>query len=207
MRTDIIKVDSKGNGADLAIDDVPKFARYLDLSEKEVLRLQLLAEETLGLVRAVTEDFKAEFWIEGTRGKKATIHLRAKTHMDSGKKRELIAASSSKRNAAAAGFMGKVREIIEDGLYKLDDAGRVPEGTDFMPIVYYEDLGTAEAGRADYVWTLRKYRENVDEKRPKDERAREAWDELEKSIVANIADDVRVAVRGDVVEMEIEKQF
>ena len=40
-----------------------------------------------------------------------------------------------------------------------------------------------------------------------DEQAREAWDELEKSIVANIADDVRVSVLGGSVEMVIEKQM
>ncbi len=34
-----------------------------------------------------------------------------------------------------------------------------------------------------------------------------AWDELEKSIVANIADEVQVGVQKDSVELVIIKQF
>ena len=83
MQTDIVKVDSKGNGADQVLEDVAKFAEYIGLTDKEVLRMQLLAEETLGLVGAITDNFKADFWMEGTRDKKCTIHLEAKTHMDS----------------------------------------------------------------------------------------------------------------------------
>ena len=39
------------------------------------------------------------------------------------------------------------------------------------------------------------------------EAARQAWDELEKSVVAHVADDVKVSIRGSVVEMTIFKKF
>ena len=41
----------------------------------------------------------------------------------------------------------------------------------------------------------------------RDSSAREAWDELEKSVVKNIADDVRVAIRGGFVELTILKKL
>jgi hypothetical protein len=37
--------------------------------------------------------------------------------------------------------------------------------------------------------------------------AAEAWDELEKSVVSNLADDVKVSINGRNVEMVILKQF
>ncbi len=39
------------------------------------------------------------------------------------------------------------------------------------------------------------------------EDAREAWDELEKSVVAKVADDVKVSILGRVVEMIILKKL
>ena len=35
----------------------------------------------------------------------------------------------------------------------------------------------------------------------------EDWDELEKSVVANLADDVRIGIAGQDVEMVISKKF
>ena len=50
------------------------------------------------------------------------------------------------------------------------------------------------------------YRENGHIRlQPENASMEHAWDELEKSIVASIADDVRVGVRGSRVELEIEK--
>ena len=40
-----------------------------------------------------------------------------------------------------------------------------------------------------------------------DAAAKEAWDELEKSVVAKVADDVNVAIRGRTVEMTIVKKL
>ena len=44
-------------------------------------------------------------------------------------------------------------------------------------------------------------------KKAEDAKAREEWDELEKSIVANIADEVSIAIRGSEVEMTVYKNF
>ena len=50
---------------------------------------------------------------------------------------------------------------------------------------------------ADPLWTLNAYREGA--KKAKGE----TWDELEKSVVSNIADDVKVSIQGRRVEMII----
>jgi len=57
------------------------------------------------------------------------------------------------------------------------------------------------------VWTLQTYRANLEEKHVDNEAADAAWDELEKSIVANLADDVVVGVKGDCIELVIIKNL
>ncbi len=58
-----------------------------------------------------------------------------------------------------------------------------------------------------YDWTLKRYMSEVSSSREQDEEAAEAWDELEKSIVANLADDVSVRIEGQSAEIAITKAF
>lgn len=51
----------------------------------------------------------------------------------------------------------------------------------------------------DYCEQLRQHREQ------NERGAQEAWDELEKSVVSHVADDVKVSILGRVVEMTIIK--
>ena len=53
----------------------------------------------------------------------------------------------------------------------------------------------------DYRDQLRQYREMNEKDHLED------WDELEKSVVAKVADDVKVSIRGNTVEMIIIKQI
>ena len=210
MQTDIITVTNGGVGAKEAIEEAVKFAVYTGLDDKSALRVRLLAEETIGMVEALTGEFVADFHIENDKKCAVRICLTIKTLMDFAKKKDLIEASSSKKNTAAKGFMGKIRQIIENGLYSIDEVGSLQNeyGT-----INYLNLGMNEVApgsaihAVDYMWSLENYRNSVgDAVTSGDEQKKEAWDELEKSIVANIADDVRVGVKGNTVEMVIEKR-
>ena len=53
------------------------------------------------------------------------------------------------------------------------------------------------------IWSLNNYREGLEQADDSDAPVKEAWDELEKSIVASIAKDVVVGVKKDRVEMTI----
>ena len=208
MQTDKIRVSSNGEGIDSALEEVSKFSAYMELDRKSALRLRLLAEEMLGMVNAITGEFEADFWLEGERQKVCRLHLMAETRMNLSKKRELIEVSSDKKNAAYKGFMGKIRELMEEGVYMADEVNKSTEDMPFM----YRTMGVCDAETAAvnsyvYQWSLAKYRTGIDDAKESDKDAIEAWDELEKSIVANIADDVRVGVKGDKVELVIEKNF
>jgi hypothetical protein len=52
----------------------------------------------------------------------------------------------------------------------------------------------------DDTWTLSRYKDAQKDNA-------EPWDELEKSIIANLADDVIVSVKGNQIEIIIEKNF
>ena len=211
MKTDKINVNSNGEGKEQALDEVIGFARNLGLDKKSSLRLRLLAEETLGMVNSITDDFNARFWLESKDYNVCLIHLTASARMNADKKNAFIKASSDKKNSAVKGVMGKIREIIENGLYNLDSvSGKVVNYGN--RIFMYGTSGKVDMENFAMdscisVWSMEKYKKSLDEAKNDDEIAEEAWDELEKSIVANLADDIKVGISGDKVELLIEKKF
>ena len=209
MQTDKIKVGSNENGRAEALKEAEKFSEYVGLSEKEALRVRLLTEETMGLVAAITGNFDADFWIE-SEDNDCKIHLLANTQMNLAKKEELVSISSSGKNEAAKGFMGKIRDIFENSFYNVEEVENLSYTYGGGPIMY-ASMGmmgpeTTNLNSLVCSWSLNKYREALGyhEENPA---VKEAWDELEKSIVASLADDVRVSVSGDNVEMVIEMKF
>ena len=73
------------------------------------------------------------------------------------------------------------------------------DGVDFMPITMH----TAEACS----WSMQKYKSSLKHEMTGDEEAKAEWDELEKSIVANIADEIKIAITGNGVEMTVFKKI
>ena len=60
----------------------------------------------------------------------------------------------------------------------------------------------------DWEWSMVEYEDALSARIRRDEAAAlEAWDELEKSIIANLADEVRISIRGREVEMVVYKSF
>ena len=86
--------------------------------------------------------------------------------------------------------MGKIRDVVENMLY--------PENAEYSSNFIAYQLETAVL--LNDQWTLARYKDSQKDNE-------EPWDELEKSIIANIADDVSVAVKGKNVEIVIIKNF
>jgi hypothetical protein len=53
-----------------------------------------------------------------------------------------------------------------------------------------------------YLWSLEQYRNDA-----KSKKESEAWDELEKSVIASVADDVIVGVKGKRADIIVTKKF
>ena len=193
MKTDVIVVSNKGDKLDAALAQVEKVAGYKNLSHKSALHLRLLAEEMLGMMNSVAGNVEGEFWIEDENDV-YQLHLQVETDMDSEKRKQLISASTSGQNEANRGIMGKIRAFFE------------PE--DNFP-VYFDSSVFPESNMYETTsWSMSLYREQLELYLRQDRKgAQEAWDELEKSVVAHVADDVKVAIRGRTVEMTIVKKM
>ncbi len=207
MTTDKIMVYSNGAGTEKAMNEAGRFAKYNDLGDEESLYLTLLAEEMLGMVKGITGNFEGDFWLE-KEGDEYRLKLRADTYMDKEKKKKLIALSPSGKNESTVGIMDMIKSVLLGGLEKYEDIENLQNEYDDGTVMYGSlgMRGVDDLDATGFEWSLLQYRSMVEKEKEK-ERSLGAWDELEKSIVANIADDVKVGVRGDTVELTIIKHF
>ncbi len=202
MQTRKITINSNGSGMPWALDMVEEFSRDMGFDERSARRTRLLAEETMSMVRAIVGEFVAEFWMESKPECSCILHLQADSPMNFEKKQELIETSSWQRNEASVGIMGRIQDFIEDSLYSMEYSQLVTMGgSEIM------SLGGVALAMDGYMWSLDKYREDMEQKSDEEAVMDAALEELEKSIVANIADDIRVYVKGNDIEMIIEKNF
>ena len=196
--SDIIQGSDAMGRADRAIED-------LELSAKDELHIKLVFEETIGMLKAMAGEYRALIWFEKYKNQMC-LRLTAKTDMDAEKKNSLLGVSSSGVNSSVHGFMDKVRDVIENGILDYNNVMKLQQeyGGGFVSYgtmgMYSSSEGLSDAGLA---WSLYEYRNSLSEEMGGDVSAKAAWDELEKSIVANIAKDVVVGVKGDRVDMTI----
>ena len=200
MKTDEITVDSRGARMETALAQAEKMAVYKGLARKEALSLRLLTEEMLGLMRALTGESEGIFWIEDEEGE-YRLHLRVRTRLNSEERAKLLAVSSSGKNESAKGLMGRLRDFFDWG----SDADIANySGPLLMPEMYEN----SSLPSLDWEWSMVRYEEALNTRMADaDEAAKEAWDELEKSVVTHVADDIRVGIRNGNVEMVILKKF
>ena len=191
MKSNIIKISKDQDNLNKILCETRKTSVYADLSNKQMLRTQLIAEELIGLLKGLSTDFDGNFWVEQENGLFTfSTEININENMDKQTKRKFINVSSDKKNAAAKGIIGKIRDIVENMLY--------PENAVYSSSFVSYQLETAVL--LDDHWTLKKYKDS-------EKNNEEPWDELEKSIIANLADDVAVSVRGKKVEIVITKNF
>ena len=175
MKSEVIRIDNQENGFKEAVEETMKLADCLKLNEEETLQLDHITEETLSLIRSVTGEIQASYWVEAE-GKAFCLHVTTKTTMDKEKRNNLISSTSSRKNEITNTFLGKLRDAIEqaiaaDGVRQYDN----PEDD----LTEYMNYHPADP----------------------------EWDEYEKSILKQLADNITIAIRGGLVEMTVSKDF
>lgn len=181
----------------------------LGLQRKDGLHMKLLFEETLGMMKEMTGAFDAIIWAEKYDGV-CLLKLIGNTKMDADKKHDILSVSSSGGNALARGFMGKIKDIIETGVLNYESVAKLEQKYNGVTVNYggvgmYCDSGLSTNPNAfsGYMWSMADYRKKLDVKADENEGAKAAWDELEKSIVASIANDVIVGVDKNRVQIQM----
>ena len=201
MKSDVIHVTNEGIGAAEALEQAEKVAQFKALPKKSALHLRLLTEEMMGMMRALTGEREADFWIEDE-GDVCTLHLSALTSMTAEMRKKLLAASTSGENSAVRGVTGKLRDLFERFMEPENSAVADDLATGLNMAYAGADFGSLSAAAAG-IWSLSLYRKAAQEGHT----PQENWDELEKSVLARLADDVQIGIRGQNVEMVISKKF
>ncbi len=200
MKTDVIRVSSKGNQIEKALAQIEKIAAYKELPPKNTLHLRLLTEEMMGMMRSITGETEGEFWVEDQDGE-YQLHLRVRTRLNADEREQLLAASSSGRNESAKGLMGRIRDFFD---WSSDEDLGTMTSSLMLPDMYVHSSSPA----LDMEWSMVRYESALSGRiAQNDAAAKEAWDELEKSVVKHVADDVKVSIRNGVVEMTILKKL
>ena len=198
MKSNVCKIDKGVKDLDAILKESEMIASYNGLNHKQALQLRLICEEMDGMLPKIIDDFDGEFWIEYEEGVCKVNAVVNFAEFTAKKKQELINVSKDKKNAAATGIVGKIRSVIED--FFLDEEGAqtggAANGFSYIPTQY--SLGFHYS----YCWSLGEYKASV-----KKENKEDAWDELEKSIIASIADDVIVGVKGRQASIVVIKKF
>ena len=177
MKSNVIIIDNQGNGFDKTIAEAQKVAVYEELSHKDSLHLQLCTEEMLSLVRSVTGEMKASFWIE-TEGRTFRLHVSTETVLDKEKRAQLLGASTSGKNEAAKSFLGQLRNTFEQAM-----AADVNHNDD-LPEEVLDDLANHTIECTD-----------------------PEWDQYEQSTLRRLANTIKIGIRGSTVDMTVEKTF
>ncbi len=192
MKTGLVIVANNGDGMESALAQTESAAEQLKLNGIETLHMRLLAEEMLNIMRSVQSQHVGQFWIEGT-DKEYVLHLKTVTLLDSRQRAQLLAASTSGKNEAHRGIMGKIRAFFE------------PVPVEETPVYLAETIVRSPNG--DLTWSMNSYRERLIENKDTASAAHEEWNELEKSIVSHLADNVKVSIRNECdVELSIQKK-
>jgi len=204
MKTEIINVYASGDGREQALGLTEKTGSYCGLDQKAILRLRLLSEELIELIRPFADNIHGDFWLE-TEDNNIEIHLKTDIPMDLQTRKELLAVSTSGTNSAAKGLMGKIREMIASVTLPDDPETKEMSDQAFSLISLGSQMGAHYDGA--YSWSMNTYMNMVNNGSSDNADNQEARDELEKSIVANLADEIKVNIVGSDVEVTIFKAY
>ena len=200
MKSNVCKIENGTKDLDAILKESEKVAVYNDLTHKQSLQLRLICEEIDGMLPNIIDDFSGDFWIDFEDGVcKVNVSLRF-DDFTAEKKEGLVALAKNKKNAAAVGIVGKIRSSLEN-VFLIGGGDMALESRCFVTDCYN---GMDYYAGMDYAcyWSLEQYRSTV-----KQEEKAEAWDELEKSVIASVADDVIVGVKGKRADIVVVKKF
>ena len=200
MRTNVIPVASDLSARADALYEAERFSAYNGLTGKDAMHVRLLTEETISMVDGIMKGFHGGLWLESeptSTGILCRICVEADVNVNEGQEEKLLDIATSKKNEESVGILGKIRQIFRWTLQQTDSEASVMTGA----VSPWYALGIQQNASAQAYWSLQQYSQRVQEEQPDSE----AWDELEKSIIAKLADEVKVGIRSERAEVIIEK--
>ena len=207
VTSDIVHINSDLKGKEAAVLAVDDFNRINRLEGKDALHIRLITEELICLVHDIMKGFIGNLWLErkDTRqGTLCSVCLSAQRAATPEQEEQLLALASSHRNENSMGLIGRIREAIRLNM-QLSSGGSIP--AEYSAEDNWYKLGQGDRGITDdakvgeILWSLEQYRKNLSEKND----ASEEVEELERSIIAKLSDEVKIWITNDTTEVIIEK--
>ncbi|MBR6872526.1 MAG: hypothetical protein IKN17_03355 [Ruminococcus sp.] len=208
MKSDVITVSSKLEGKEEALKAAERFCSYHGISGKNAMTLRLLTEETVCMIHGILDDFSGRFWIDSENvsgGLMCRLHLSADKPVAPAQETQLLGVSTSGKNESARGILGKIRDAFRVSMQYSGDGTYMNEYTAmnaWYSLGMNHTAGTTAGYMDQQMWSLTSYRSNI---ASGGESEGEQWDELEKSIIAKLADDVKVWFKKTTTDVVIEK--
>lgn len=186
-------------GRDKVLREAEKTAQYCELGQTHGLQLRLLAEELLGMVGSLTGSYKGLFWIEAEDDVNFQLHLQIKKPENTMSGRRV--SQTAFKNAT--GLMDRLKNVFENCLERYGDLDEydLQEGLEGGLIINLDNLAAGFTAQKDSIaWSLRAFEAAMPKASPE-------WDELEKSIILSLADDIIVNIKKGRADMVIYKNF
>ena len=198
MKSKVYKIGKSSKNLEAILRESEKMAKYNNFTHKQALQLRLLCEEVDGMLPNIIDHYEGNLWIDYENGVcKVNVSIDI-PELNISKKEELICIAKNKKNAAVVGIVGRIRNAIENFFLAEENMNTFVFSTEMVN----DGTGYYAGGDYYYIWSLDQYRGNL-----KNGEHAEAWDELEKSVIASVADDVTVGVKGNHAEIVITKKF
>ena len=179
FRTEKYRVNFTGGNEEEVLDGAEYFVSRMGCSKKEVLHIRLLIEEMMELIKTIT----TQSWITviiSVREKTCIVRAEMSSLLEGEQRSRLQRLGSIGDNAesGSAGLISRMRTVVTS-------------------------LVSSTDSKETHVWSLKEYIDSVMENDraagKEQERARE---EIEHSIIARLADDVKVSFNEDSVVAE-----
>ncbi|MBQ9156244.1 MAG: hypothetical protein IJ137_05640 [Eubacterium sp.] len=208
MQTNKVVITSIETGMREALEMTENLGLDQGLDKKNSLHLRLLAEELIGLMRGITDEASADYWIEYD-GNQFELHLTSDVTLNRKMREEILSVSSTGDNAAAKGFMGKLKDMIAVALLPDESGKNILSGLSLgLSGIAVNTSPQAQQASLDALnWSMQRYKSAIEADGSGIEDIEEKKYELEHSIVASIADEVTASVKGSHVEVIIQKTF
>ena len=205
MTSDRIRLSNQAPDVGAALGAAEQMANSCGLSPKNGLYLRLLSEEMVALVRSITGEVAGDFWIENEGGE-FRLEFATQTMMTPQKREELLKTSTTGKNAGRTGILGKIKDVVERYIESYREEG--------IPEYYTQGLVLTAQGQEEgqighgtnsdaITWSLSKYKDTLTSSGA----SGESWDELERSVISKVADEVSVSIRSGLVEVTIYKKM
>ena len=169
--------------------EVDRFTETRSLTKKERIRIRLLTEEAVGVLKATVKEGKGELKIESTENEYVISFAIDTPCISDDSKEKLIETSSGNKNEFYQGFTGKIRQAIEwlTNTDKYTAANAAPAGY---------SMGFIDTSRGTQ-WSYQQFKKDITTDN------KDNWDELERSVLSKLANEILVGVSEHTVSLKV----